>query len=710
LTDFAALLQAETVSGGAGNDILSITATGTINASDLLSLNSVETISLASAGTQTILLSDAVYTANGATTLAITEAGTATISVNAAGLTAANSVQITTRDAAVNETLVGGAGNDTFTQILGTGTIAATDTITGGAGTDTLVLSTTANGTVDFTGVTGIETISSSVATGGATTNTITFAAIPDALLASGITLTMNLSDRTGSVIMNATNSEADGKFNITTGTAADTIYGGDGADTVDAGSGADTISGGAGADSLVGNAGNDSILGGTGADSLTGGSGSDVFQYTLVAQSSGTTVDTISDFSTTDDQLEVTLNYASVITGVTVNATRATAGAGITEAQASLTGERGQYVYDTTASRLYVNVNNDNLLTALDYSININAASTATATVATSDINFIVTGTSSADTITTDGGTDTINMGQGDSVNGGAGVDTFAFAAVTTASTITGGTGADVITLAAGTNSGLQIGDTDGFTLSGGTINTVTFTTALAATTITGGSGVDTYTFAGAVANVATVTGGTGADVIDLGATTTGITSVVIAAGDSTSVIGGAGNNGTASVAFDAITNVTTGTTAANKDKIDVVGTASVAAAATVNGADSTLTIGNAVVGEHTVSATGLTTFVVANGGAAQVVVSDASLAAVLQYLSGVDIGAAGQSLVFTATYAASTRGSVTHSFVYTQNSANAASAGGADDGFTLIDFIGVTLVGLETTASTTNNSLFIA
>jgi Ca2+-binding RTX toxin-like protein len=710
LADFVSLTAVETVSGGDGNDILSITATGTINASDLLGMNSIFNISLGSAGTQTVVLSDAVFTANGATTLTLTEAGTSTISVNASGLTSANSVQITTADRAVNETLVGGAGNDTFTATLGTGTIAAGDTITGGAGTDTVILSTTGNGTIDFTGVTGIETMSSALGTGGATTNTLTFAAVPDTLLAAGITLTMNFADRTGSVIMNATNSEADGKFNITTGTAADTITGGAGADTVDGGSGNDTITGGAGNDTLFGNAGDDTLAGGTGADTLTGGTGSDVFQYTALDQSSGTTSDTITDFSTTDDQLQVTLNYAAVLTAVTVNAVRATAGAGITEAQASLTGERGQYVYDTTASKLYVNVNADNLLTALDYSININAASTATATVANTDINFIVTGTSSADTITTDGGADTINMGQGDSVNGGAGVDTFAFAAVTTASTITGGAGADVITLAAGTNSGLQIGDTDGFTLSGGTINTVTFTTALAATTITGGSGVDTYTFAGSVANVATVTGGTGADVIDLGATTTGITTVTIAAGDSTSVIGGANDTGTASVAFDAITNVTTGTTAANKDVINVIGTAALSAAATVNGADSTLTIGGAVVGQHTVSATGLTTFVVTNGGAAQVVVSDASLAAVLQYLSGVDIGSSGSSLVFTSTYAASTRGSVTHSFLYTQNSDNAASAGGAGDGFTLVDFIGVTLVGIEIAASTTNSSLFIA
>jgi Ca2+-binding RTX toxin-like protein len=560
LTDFAALLQAETVSGGAGNDILSIAATGTINAPDLLGINSVETISLASAGTQTIFLSDAVYTANGATTLAITEAGTATISVNAAGLSAANSVQITTRDAAVNETLIGGAGDDTFTQVLGTGTIAATDTITGGAGIDTLVLSTTANGTVDFTGVTGIETVRSVANAAGLTSNTITFAAIPDTLLASGVTLTMNLSDRTGSVIMNATNSEADGKFNITTGTAADTIYGGTGADTVDAGSGADTISGGAGADSLVGNAGNDSILGGTGADNLTGGSGSDVFQYTLVAQSSGATVDTITDFSTADDQLEVTLNYSTLITGVTVNAVRATAGAGVTEAQASLTGERGQYVYDTTASRLYVNVNNDNLLTALDYSININAASTATATVANTDINFIVTGTSSADTITTDGGADTINMGQGDSVNGGAGADTFAFAAVSTASSITGGTGADVVTLFAGANT-LTVGDTDGITITTSTgIQTIAGTGIIAidatamsteamnlsgtgAFTVTGwdstGTLTDTSTSAISVTLAARATG-----TLALGTDTTGTDAVTATALTDTQVVTMTGSN----------------------------------------------------------------------------------------------------------------------------------------------------------------------
>ena len=199
----------------------------------------------------------------------------------------------------------------------------------------------------------------------------------------------------------------------------------------------------------------------------------------------------------------------------------------------------------------MFINFNNDNLLTASDFKIAINAASTATATVVEGDINFIITGGTAADTILAGGGADTINMGQGDSVNGGAGIDTFAFAAVTTASTITGGSGADIITLASGTNSGVSIGDTDGFTLSGGTTNTVAITTALASTTfslaatttntitlasdvasttITGGTGVDTITFTASKSNVATITGGTGIDVIDLGATHTGGVRVSIA------------------------------------------------------------------------------------------------------------------------------------------------------------------------------------
>jgi len=701
-SDFVGLTAAETIVGGAGNDVLNITNTttaATIAAADLAAISGVENIVFNNtSGNVSLTLTDAVYTANGATTLTVNAAlaTSGTVGVNATALTSANSVivfaDLNGTALAANSSIVGGAGADTVQ--LDAPDLASVSTITGGAGTDTLRIDQTGTATM-VAGITGFEAMT--FTTPAATYNITT----DDANVASGVTFTVTCSNLTAGLTFSGA-AETNGAFSITGGIGDDNITGGAGADTISTG------------------IGNDTLTGGSGSDTLTGGAGADVFVYATVAQSSGAAIDSITDWTSGTDKLAITLDYSTIAGSVVVNANRSTTTAisSIGAAQDSLSGDRGQWVYDTSTSQLYVNFNADNLITSSDYRIGLSAGSTAGNTVVNGDINFTINGGLNSDTITGGGGADvisagngddTINMGQGDSVDGGAGADTFAFAAVTTASTITGGSGADVITLAAGTNSGLRIGDTDGFTLSGGTVNTVTFTTALSATTITGGSGIDTYTFAGSVANVATVTGGTGADVIDLGATTTGITSVVIAAGDSTSVIGGAGNAGTASVAFDAITNVTLGTTAANKDRIDVVGTAALSAAATVNGTDSTLTIGGAVVGEHTVSATGLTTFVVANGGAAQVVTSDASLAAVLQYLSGVDIGNSGSSLVFTATYAVSTRGSVTHSFLYTQNTGNAANASAAD-GFTLVDFIGVTLTGVETTASTTDGLLFIA
>jgi Ca2+-binding RTX toxin-like protein len=235
------------------------------------------------------------------------------------------------------------------------------------------------------------------------------------------------------------------GKFSITGGTGADTLTGGSGADTVDGGAGIDIITGG------------------VGADRLTGGADADTFIFTAVAQSSGVNVDTITDFATSADKLQFTLDYNAQVVGVVVNATVTTAAAGITDSQASLTGERGQYIYDTTNSKLYVNVNNDNLITALDYTVNLNAATVAANSILTGNMNFVITGGSGGDTITAGGGADTITGGAGaDAINGGAGADVFVVglgasvartahaltdAAIVANDTITFGNGLDIIT-----------------------------------------------------------------------------------------------------------------------------------------------------------------------------------------------------------------------------------------------------------------------
>ena len=213
--------------------------------------------------------------------------------------------------------------------------------------------------------------------------------------------------------------------MSITSGGLADSIVGAGAADTIDGGAGADTIDGG------------------SGADSLTGGTGADTFVYASVAKSNTSTTDTISDFTTGEDKLDVTLDYSGIVGATTVNATLATAAAGITAVQSSLSAERGQTIYDTTNNALYVNVNNDNLITTLDYKINSSTTNTSGVAFADGDINYTITTAGSADTITAGGGADSITAGAGtDSIVAGGGNDT-----------IYAGAGNDTITGGAGTN-----------------------------------------------------------------------------------------------------------------------------------------------------------------------------------------------------------------------------------------------------------------
>ena len=421
------LSSTETISGGAGDDILRFAVGNNalaIAATDLAGINSIKTVEFAVTTTApTLTLTDAVFTANGSTTLAVTNRtdSNAGVNANASALTATNSVQFTgTTVAAVNDTFVGGAGNDTFTfsTAAAADALTATDTVTGGAGTDTLVISTatTALTALTLTGVTGIEAISVTGTTGGVGLLTLAdgnFATITGATI-SATALT------TGALLVTAA-AEDDSTFVITGGSAADSIIGGQLADTISGGIGADTIQGG------------------LGADSLSGGAGADHFQYTLVTQSNSTKTDSITDFLSGTDKLAVTLDYNTLSAALIVDATVQTAVAGTTLAQEALSGDRGQAIYDTTNSVLYINVNADNLLTSSDYKIAINPASTAANTIATGDINFTITTGSGADTITVGGGADTITAGTGsDTITGGTGVDTFSMVVADVGDTIT--------------------------------------------------------------------------------------------------------------------------------------------------------------------------------------------------------------------------------------------------------------------------------
>jgi len=74
----------------------------------------------------------------------------------------------------------------------------------------------------------------------------------------------------------------------------------------VSGGDGADVLIGTAAADTLGGEAGDDVIRGGGGADQLSGGAGRDVFVYTNVGQSTASAYDTIADFVSGTDRIDL--------------------------------------------------------------------------------------------------------------------------------------------------------------------------------------------------------------------------------------------------------------------------------------------------------------------------------------------------------------------------------------------------------------------
>lgn len=561
---FIGLATAETVSGGAGNDILSFAAgVGfTVAAADLAAINSIETIQfLSTTNNDTLTLSDTVFTANGVTALKI-DAATVTTGdfiLAASGLSAANSVQVTRTNANADggDSIVLGAGDDTLLVAV---TILdnTTTTLTGGAGNDTLTLSTGATATMS-TLVTGFEKINFGA-------DLIASITTVDQNVAAGVTFTV---DGAALITTNALTfngaAELDGKFSITGGAAADVLTGG---------ALADTISGGLGADTITGSGG---------ADSLTGGVGADVFVYTSanVAHSSGTTADTITDFATTSDKISVTLNYSAVSAAVDVNSV-------LVASVGDLSAKRGEFVYDSTAGALTINVNNDNLLTTQDIKINVG-------TVASGDLIFSVTGSAFGDTLTGGTGADSINGGAGadtlvgsvgaDTLDGGADTDLLSFADVTAATShsltnisgmVINLTGADIAAATVATNAGGTIVIGGGAGVAGGALvaGTAGYLAATAATS-TATMVRDT------VSNFEQVLGSALADVIY----GTAAAATIDGGAGSDFILGGAGADSiTAGTGADTITG------AAAADSIVLGGGTEIDTLVTVVGAGATL------------------------------------------------------------------------------------------------------------------------
>jgi Ca2+-binding RTX toxin-like protein len=97
-----------------------------------------------------------------------------------------------------------------------------------------------------------------------------------------------------------------------------ETIYGGSGNDTINGSNGADTLYGGSGNDIINGGDGKDIIIGGYGADTLTGGLANDTFKFLSEIDSRGTQYDTIQNFDSGNDTIDLTaIDGATAVQGL---------------------------------------------------------------------------------------------------------------------------------------------------------------------------------------------------------------------------------------------------------------------------------------------------------------------------------------------------------------------------------------------------------
>jgi VCBS repeat-containing protein len=243
---FAANAGVDTIVGGAGADVIKASAAGA--SLSWGSYSGVETISAGGFSNVKIVGSAAADTINLSSFaldgIVAIDGGTGNDTiVGSAG-------NDTIVGASGNDDLDGGDGNDTFL----IGTSAGTDIIKGGDGID-VIKASAVNVAISWGSFSGVEEISAD-------------GFLNVKILGSGAANVMNLSNYT------------------LTGIAA--------------------IDGGAGNDTITGSAGNDTIVGSAGADHLYGGAGADTFDYNLVSDSRGTTIDKIFDFADGEDLIDL--------------------------------------------------------------------------------------------------------------------------------------------------------------------------------------------------------------------------------------------------------------------------------------------------------------------------------------------------------------------------------------------------------------------
>jgi Ca2+-binding RTX toxin-like protein len=202
-----------------------------------------------------------------------------------------------------NNTLIGGNGNDVIDGHGGNDLIiggGASDALFGGAGQDTFKYMTVA----DSLQGSGADTIFDFQT--GQDQIDLTALAINHISTIDNGTAEFVFIETTSGTLMQINFVGADAiqakDFNVTGGT---NFY-------IQGDSGNNTLIGGAGKDVIDGHGGNDLIIGGGGSDALFGGAGNDTFKYLAASDSTVAAPDTIFDFTSGTDKIDLTAVHTS--------------------------------------------------------------------------------------------------------------------------------------------------------------------------------------------------------------------------------------------------------------------------------------------------------------------------------------------------------------------------------------------------------------
>lgn len=446
-----------TVTGGAGNDVITISNASSIGTKDSLNggagtntlaiatnlstdaktqVSNFQTLRLTATGTYDVdrLVGATSYDIRGSagsTTLqglvsgASVRVGADVGAANATTLTVTNATAVSSTADVLNISLQNGTSNTS----LNAGTIAAagveTINLTSSSGTGT-------NTVAAFTGSTGLTklTATGSSALTLTSTGALAISTIDASAMTGGLTITTNASTASG--VMTVTGGSGNdnlagrsGRDSIVSGAGNDTITGGGGNDFLSGGDGNDDITGGANDDTIVGGAGNDTVTSGAGTDSVDAGEGDDTV-----------TISTTNDFASTD----------TIIGGAgndTLNFTQA--GTVDLTAPLLLSNVSGFEVINLGAGGAQTLTINDAVITNNTVTITSSTAQAHTITA-----TGVLSSNSTVNFTDTAGGDQTYSVGNGkDNVSLGAGADTVTISTVgylTSNDSLAGGAGADTL------------------------------------------------------------------------------------------------------------------------------------------------------------------------------------------------------------------------------------------------------------------------